>query len=57
MLPLRAGAASFVIYVDGTATVGQWGRDVTMTPNVTSVRQNLDLLVDNGQARPRVERQ
>ncbi len=49
---LRNGAASLVIYQDGTATVGQWGRDVTMSPNVKSVRQNLDLLVDNGQVDP-----
>jgi hypothetical protein len=48
-IPLREGAASFVVYADGTATVGQWGRDVTMTPDVVSVRQNLDLLVDGGQ--------
>ena len=47
--PLRNGAASFVIYSDGRATVGQWGRDVSMAPNVASVRQNLVLLVDNGQ--------
>ena len=46
--PLRAGAASLVIYSSGTATVGQWGRDVSMTPNVVAVRQNLRLLVDNG---------
>jgi hypothetical protein len=50
--PLRQGAASFVIYDDGTATVGEWGRDATMAPNVASVRQNLDLLVDNGQPVP-----
>ena len=49
ILPLRTGAASFVIYRNGTATVGQWGRDVTMTANVVSVRQNLNLLVDGGQ--------
>ncbi len=50
--PLRAGAASLVIYQDGTATVGQWGRDVAMSPNVRSVRQNLDLLVDGGTVNP-----
>jgi uncharacterized protein YigE (DUF2233 family) len=50
--PLRQGAASFVIYRDGTATVGQWGRDVSMTPDVASVRQNLDLIVDGGQPVP-----
>lgn len=48
--PLRVGAASLVIYRDGFVTVGQWGRDVAMTPNVVAVRQNLTLLVDNGRA-------
>jgi hypothetical protein len=47
--PLRQGAASLVISSSGKATVGQWGRDVTMNPDVVAVRQNLDLLVDNGQ--------
>jgi hypothetical protein len=50
--PLRVGAASFVAYKDGSSTVGQWGRDVSMSPDVVSVRQNLDLLVDNGQVVP-----
>ncbi len=46
--PLRNGAASLVIYRNGSATVGTWGRDVSMTPDVVAVRQNLRLLVDNG---------
>lgn len=49
---LRDGAASFVIYKDGSATVGMWGRDVTMTPDVVAVRQNLDLIIDNGGGPP-----
>jgi hypothetical protein len=49
---LRPGAASFVIYNDGTSTVGQWGRDVTMGSNVRAVRQNLDLVVDGGHPVP-----
>jgi len=53
ILPLRVGAASVVIYQDGSMNVGQWGRDVSMAPNtagspVASVRQNLDLIVDHG---------
>jgi hypothetical protein len=47
--PLRAGAASLVIYQNGDATVGKWGRDVTMSPSVAAVRQNLTLLIDHGQ--------
>jgi len=47
--PLVAGAASLVIYTDGSATIGAWGSDVTMTPNVVAVRQNLVPLVAGGQ--------
>jgi hypothetical protein len=43
------GKASEVFYKDGSFKIGSWGRDVTMTPQVASVRQNLSLLVDNGQ--------
>jgi hypothetical protein len=46
---LLPGSASFVIYADGTATVGVWGADVKMTPSVVAVRQNLALIVQNGQ--------
>jgi hypothetical protein len=46
------GQASLVIYKDGTATVGLWGRDAQMGPNIEAVRQNLVLLVDNGQEAP-----
>jgi hypothetical protein len=47
--PLRAGAATLVISPSGIATVGQWGRDLTMGPDVAFARQNLSLIVDNGQ--------
>jgi len=50
--PLRDGAASFVILADGTASVGVWGRDFTMNPTIRTVRQNLDLIVDNGGGLP-----
>lgn len=43
---LQQGAASFVVYDDGHVDVGSWGREVRMTPHVSSVRQNLRLLVD-----------
>ena len=52
ILPLRRGAASVVIYKDGTMTIAKWGRDVTMNNQVESVRQNLDLIVDNGHPVP-----
>jgi hypothetical protein len=51
--PLRPGAASLVIYADGSVDVGAWGSDVTMTPRVVSVRQNLLPLVADGRPTPR----
>ena len=52
VIPLRTGAASFVVYKNGSATVGAWGETVRMTPSVVSVRQNLDLLVQGGKPVP-----
>jgi hypothetical protein len=52
IVPLRTGAASVVITKSGGITIGQWGRDVKMSSAVTSVRQNLDLLVDNSHPVP-----
>jgi hypothetical protein len=46
---LEPGAASVVYYKDGTVKIGEWGRDLQMTPQVEGVRQNLQLIVDNGQ--------
>ncbi|MHB8453051.1 MAG: hypothetical protein ACYDAQ_21745 [Mycobacteriales bacterium] len=50
--PLLAGAASLVIYSDGSVNVGAWGTNVTMTPTVTGVRQNLVPLVAGGKPTP-----
>ncbi len=49
---LRPGAASLVIYADGSVNIGAWGRDVSMTSRVVSVRQNLVPLVAAGQPTP-----
>jgi hypothetical protein len=51
--PLRRGAASLVIYADGSVDIGAWGSDVTMTRRVVSVRQNLLPLVAGGRPTPR----
>jgi hypothetical protein len=46
--PLVKGRASLIIKTDGTVSVGMWGRDARGGADIASVRQNLDLLVDNG---------
>jgi hypothetical protein len=47
--PLIDGAASLVIDKRGKASVGAWGRDFQLTPDIAAVRQNLSLILDNGQ--------
>jgi hypothetical protein len=49
---LANGAASLVIDKQGKVTVVQWGREMAMSPNVQTVRQNLALLIDGGQPVP-----
>jgi hypothetical protein len=48
-VPLRTGAASLVIYKNGSFNIGAWNEQVSMTPQVVGVLQNLVLLVNNGQ--------
>ena len=50
--PLVSGKASLVIYSDGHLDIGSWGTEASMNQNVTSVRQNLSLLIDNGVEAP-----
>ena len=52
VVPLVRGRASLVIYAGGSVTVGAWGTDVSMTPSVVAVRQNLFPLVAGGRPTP-----
>jgi hypothetical protein len=47
-IPLRTGAASFVVYKNGTSNIISWPYGRNVPSDVASVRQNLDLLVQNG---------
>ena len=42
------GVASFIVYRDGSYTVGSWGRDNEPNKQVVALRQNLGMLVDGG---------
>ncbi|HVB71324.1 MAG TPA: phosphodiester glycosidase family protein [Acidimicrobiales bacterium] len=48
---LRKGAASFVVYRNGSSNIVAWG-GVPITHQIVSVRQNLDLLVNHGRVVP-----
>ena len=53
---LTPGAASLVVYKDGHADVATWGGALKLGPNIVSIRQNLSLLVDNGQLAPNLDK-
>ncbi len=54
--PLRRGAASVVIYRDGTTDIGRWEKTVPAPGRpVWAVRQNLGLLIDAGHIPPSVD--
>jgi hypothetical protein len=55
IVPLRGGSASLIINQDGSANIGVWGRDFNMSPTIKAVRQNLVLIVDNGQLNPALQ--
>lgn len=53
---LRRGKASVVIYRDGAADIGRWEQGVPAPGRpVAAVRQNLGLLIDDGQVPPSVD--
>lgn len=54
VVALHEGAASVVVHRGGRASVGQWGRDERLGPDVIAVRQNLALVVDGGAVLPGV---
>ncbi len=54
---LVKGAASVVIFKDGTLTVGAWGSgQLRMGSNIAAVRQTLTLMINNGKVLPTVYR-
>ncbi len=46
---LARGIAALAIRPDGSIAVGEWGRDITGASDFVAVRQNLHLIIDNGQ--------
>jgi hypothetical protein len=52
LLPPMPGAASVVITEDGRTGLGSWPRTPDIPNEITSYRQNLDPLVEDGRANP-----
>ncbi len=53
-MPLVDGDASFVVYSNGTAGVVDWSSGQKIPSNVSVVRQNLHLILNNGKVNPEV---
>ncbi|CAB4707618.1 MAG: hypothetical protein F2934_00975 [Actinobacteria bacterium] len=53
--PMRVGAATFAFGLDGKPLLGNWGVEVPLNGTYDSVRQNLDLIVDDGVMNPLLE--
>lgn len=49
---MRDGGATLAIDRNGVANIGAWGTEVVDDGQLDSARQNLDLIVDNGQVNP-----
>lgn len=48
-VPLRNGLATICVFKDGTIKMGEWGADIAWDPQMSACRQNVILLVQNGE--------
>jgi len=53
-LPPKDSLGTVVMYSDGHVRLGEWGKDVTMSSDIISLRQNGPLVVQAGQINPRI---
>ncbi|WP_088188472.1 phosphodiester glycosidase family protein [Desulfosporosinus sp. FKA] len=53
----KIGLATFCIYKDGKIDIGSWGKEISSTTNMISLRQNLPMLIDNGKLNPLISDQ
>ncbi len=53
LLPPKPNAATVAVDAGGRALLGTWGDSVALPPNLISLRQNLDPLIENGVINPR----
>lgn len=48
ILPPRDGFATLAQYEDGSMRLGVWGRDITLSPDLVTFRENGPILIDHG---------
>ena len=53
-LPPRDGLGTLAIYNDGTVRMGEWGTEITPSPDMLAWRQNGPLVIHNVQINPRI---
>jgi hypothetical protein len=50
----RNGLGTLVMYADGRVSLGEWGPGSTITPDMTALRQNGPLVIQDGQVSQRI---
>ncbi len=54
LVPMIDGLGTLAIYQDGHLSMGVWGADLTLSPDMVVVRQNCPIIIDQGQINPQV---
>ncbi len=54
LVPPIDGLGTVAIYSDGSVHIGEWGRDISFTPEMLVYRQNCPLMVQDGAINPLV---
>jgi hypothetical protein len=53
-LPPRDGLGTLAIYESGRVGLGEWGTEITLTPDMVAYRQNGPLVIQQGRINPRI---
>ncbi len=54
LVPPIDGMATLAIYNDGSVRIGEWGKDMSLSPDMLVYRQNCPLMVQDGSINPLV---
>jgi hypothetical protein len=54
LVPPTDGLGTIAIYNDGSVRIGEWGKDLSFSPDMVAYRQNCPLMVQDGEINPLV---